>query len=261
MPDTSTSSPAPSVAEVLAAFRDLGDELRSVPGDGLAAVAQVAVLRVPAADRASITLGRDGRFWTVAATDDRAQQADEVQYELGSGPCVDAIVDDTVYDPGDVAEDDRWPEYGRRIAEQGVRSMLSYRLVLMDEAQADTIGGLNLYSDTPHAFDDADLRTGQLLATHGAVMASAAGDRARAEHLQQALLSNREIGVAMGILMARHTLTRDQAFDLLKLASQHTNRKLRDVATEVADTGTLELPAPRARAHRDATGPRGHGRR
>ncbi|GMA84873.1 hypothetical protein GCM10025868_01230 [Angustibacter aerolatus] len=95
----------------------------------------------------------------------------------------------------------------------------------MDEAQADTIGGLNLYSDTPHAFDDADLRTGQLLATHGAVMASAAGDRARAEHLQQALLSNREIGVAMGILMARHTLTRDQAFDLLKAASQHTNRK------------------------------------
>ncbi len=53
--------------------------------------------------------------------------------------------------------------------------------------------------------------------------------------------SNREIGVAMGILMHQHRLTRDQAFDLLRVASQDTNRKLADVAEDVADTGVLTI--------------------
>ena len=41
----------------------------------------------------------------------------------------------------------------------------------------------------------------------------------------------------IGVLMARHQLTRDQAFDVLRVASQRSNRKLVDVALEVADTG------------------------
>jgi AmiR/NasT family two-component response regulator len=55
----------------------------------------------------------------------------------------------------------------------------------------------------------------------------------------RALESNREIGVAMGILMQRHQLTREQAFDVLRGVSQDSNRKLSVVATEVADTGIL----------------------
>ena len=43
--------------------------------------------------------------------------------------------------------------------------------------------------------------------------------------------------------MMKHKLTRQQAFDLLRVASQHSNRKLRDIAVEVADTGTLDLPS------------------
>jgi len=40
----------------------------------------------------------------------------------------------------------------------------------------------------------------------------------------------------MGILMQRHALTRDEAFAVLRRASQDANRKLSDIATEVADT-------------------------
>ena len=54
--------------------------------------------------------------------------------------------------------------------------------------------------------------------------------------------SNREIGVAVGILMANHQLTDEQAFDLLSRVSQRTNRKLRLVALEVARVGAIELP-------------------
>lgn len=41
--------------------------------------------------------------------------------------------------------------------------------------------------------------------------------------------------------MATHKVTREQAFDMLRIASQNSHRKLRDIAVEVADTGTLDL--------------------
>lgn len=74
------------------------------------------------------------------------------------------------------------------------------------------------------------------------LLEAAASRAAAADHLERALASNREIGVAVGILMANHKLTDDQAFDLLSRVSQRTNRKLRLIAVDVASTGAIELP-------------------
>ena len=41
----------------------------------------------------------------------------------------------------------------------------------------------------------------------------------------------------MGVLMARYLLTEEQAFDVLRHASQNSNTKLRDVAAEVVQSG------------------------
>src|ERR1700759_993323 len=62
------------------------------------------------AGHAGITLLRRGQFETPAATDDLPRRVDAIQYELGSGPCVDAVLDDTIYRTGDLAGDTRWPE-------------------------------------------------------------------------------------------------------------------------------------------------------
>jgi hypothetical protein len=49
--------------------------------------------------------------------------------------------------------------------------------------------------------------------------------------------------MAIGVLMAHHKITEDEAFTLLRLASQALHRKLRDIAAEVAETGILpDLP-------------------
>ncbi|HEV2885713.1 MAG TPA: ANTAR domain-containing protein [Jatrophihabitans sp.] len=64
----------------------------------------------------------------------------------------------------------------------------------------------------------------------------------KVDNLQRALSSNREIGAAMGILMARHQLTSDQAFDLLRRTSQHLHRKIVAIAAEVIESGELERP-------------------
>jgi AmiR/NasT family two-component response regulator len=63
---------------------------------------------------------------------------------------------------------------------------------------------------------------------------------ARAEELQRALVTSRQIGMAIGILMERQRLTAEQAFDCLRDLSQRRNVKLRDVAEQIIYTGGAE---------------------
>ncbi|WP_386050941.1 ANTAR domain-containing protein [Terrabacter terrigena] len=221
-------------------FQSLGQQLsRSTQSNAFEAVTRLAAERIPAARTVSITTYKHDRFMTAAATDDVARQADAIQYSLGSGPCIDAIVDDTVYQPKDLAADDRWPEYGQRVvSELGLRSMLSYRMHL---DLAGVIAGLNLYAEEDNAFDDRDLAEGLLLVTHAAQAVTAAHLRDKADNLERALATNRDIGTAIGVLMAQHRLTREQSFDLLRIASQNTNRKLNEVALDVIDTGAVDI--------------------
>lgn len=199
-------------------------------------IVDVGLRTVPAADSVSMTQLRNGRFVTTAATGDLSRRGDELQYSLGSGPCVDAVLDDAVYRPKDLAHDPTWPTYGSRASrELGISSMLSFRLFTdSDEA----IDGLNFYSRETAAFDDDDLLQGLLVATQAALALT----RTKARHLAKALEHSREIGAAVGILMSAHKVTFDEAFDLLRVASQNLNRPVRDIAADVVETGTLEIP-------------------
>ena len=240
-PDTTRSDrPADHLRHVAEDFERLGEQLSaSREANPFEAVTRLAVQRVPSARVASVTTLRNDHFVTAGCSDDLGRQADAIQYELGSGPCLDAIVEQTVYQPKDLAADDRWPEFGRRVvAELGLHSMLSFR---MKVEASGVIAGLNFYADSPDAFDDHDLAEGLLLTTHAAQVVAAAHLRDRAENLERALKSNRDIGTAVGVLIAQHKLTRDQAFDLLRIASQNANRKLHDVALDVIDTGTVDV--------------------
>lgn len=231
-----------SLRAVVEMFAELGHRLRFTGQQStFDAITQVAVDRVEGAQAASITTLRSGKFLTVSATDERARQGDAIQYELGSGPCVDAILDKSLYRPEDLRTDDRWPEYGARVhKELGWTSMLSYRLST-GLTEADVIAALNLYSERSHGFDATATDVGLLLATHSALAVAAELNRDRAQNLERALASSREIGTAVGVIMTRHQLTREQAFDALRIASQNSNRKLRDLAVEVGDTGILPI--------------------
>ncbi|HEY2165825.1 MAG TPA: GAF and ANTAR domain-containing protein [Jatrophihabitantaceae bacterium] len=230
-----------SLAELSDLFTEIGTELdpQEEPEAVLARLTELATRRVPGAEYAGVTLGHSGqRFTTVAATDELVTRVDEIQYELNSGPCVDALLDATTYKVGDLRTDPRWQEFGRRAVERtGIVSMLSFRLY--HERNGDLITGLNMYSHQAEAFDFTSETIGLLIATHGAVVAERAEAQQKAQNLAVALQNSREIGVAMGILMNAGRITKDQAFDLLRIASQHTHRKLAEIAAEVAQTGLL----------------------
>ena len=206
-------------------------------------ISRAAVDTVDGCDHAAISvIHRRGAIETVGATDEVPHQVDAIQYEVGQGPCLDAIREHEVFLIEDLAADERWPPFSHRAAkETGVRSMLSFRLFVED----DTIGALNLYSRKVEAFDEDACAVGTVLAAHAAIAMQGAREHDRAEHLEQALESNREIGMAMGVIMARGRITQAQAFAVLQRASQYLNRKLHDVAAEVVETGRLpERPAP-----------------
>lgn len=236
-----------SARDVALRFAEIARMLAAQPSEEATwqAIVQAALAEVTGVEAAAITVVRGDRFQTLAPSSELPPKVDAIQYELRSGPCVDAILEQTVFQTGDLVADRRWPEFGRRAAaEHGVRSMLALRIYLEGD---DTIGGLNMYATASDAFDDSSVLAGEILATHAAVALSGAKASNQADHLRQALESNREIGIAMGVLMSRHALTSQQGFDLLRMASQHTHRKLRDIAADVAETGMLDFP-PRTSA-------------
>jgi GAF domain-containing protein len=237
--------PDPLSPPALAAdFAELARELarHSSEDDTWSAIVRAALRKVPGTEHAGITILRRGGFQTMAPSSELPRRVDAIQYELSTGPCVDAILQQRIFRTGDLSQDGRWPEFGSRAArEEGVFSMLAFRLYLEDD---DTIGGLNLYSTQRDAFDSSAELIGGIIATHAAIALTGARHRDEAEHLQRALESNRQIGVAMGVLMSRQHVTRQQAFDLLRIASQHTHRKLADIAMDVSETGILDYPRP-----------------
>jgi GAF domain-containing protein len=185
---------------------------------------------------ASVSLVRQRReIDTPAASDDRAARADQLQYELGEGPCLDSIWEQETYQIDDMTTDERYPRWSRTVTEQtGIRSSLSLQLYT-DEEQ-NSLGGLNLYSPLPAAFD-AQTR-GEALAF--AAQAAVAVTRAQTEeNLRSALVTRTRIGQAQGILMERLKITPNQAFGLLSRLSQQSNIKLREVARRLVETGEV----------------------
>ncbi|MFF5988076.1 GAF and ANTAR domain-containing protein [Prauserella flavalba] len=186
-------------------------------------IVAATALTVPGVEHAGISFVERGEIRSVAPSNDLVAKLDQWQHELREGPCVDAIFDDPVYRTGDLALDDRWPRFGERATGGGIRSMLCFRLF----TSKTVLGALNLYSSVPDAFDAECERIGELFAAHAAI--ALAGSRGL-EQLQDALRTRDVIGMAKGILMQRHGVGPDRAFELLVQASQHTNIKLRDAA-------------------------------
>ena len=210
----------------------------------LSKVVELTERVIASADEVSVTLVRKGRAETAAYTGALAMQADERQYGLDAGPCLDAGRGGELLYIADMRAETRWPAYCPQAARIGVLSSLSVPLPI----QEDLIGALNVYSRKPDAFQEADQRAGEAFAAYAAVAVANADSFAStaemADNLRIAMASRATIEQAKGILMARGGITPDQAFEMLVRASQRENRKLRDVATELVERVQHRQPRP-----------------
>ena len=205
-------------------------------GETLQRIAQITIEALPAAEVAGITMpGDDGRPTTAVYTDERSPTIDRAQYESGRGPCLDAWRTRRVVRVDDMAAArDDYPEFAERAQAHGVHSTLSLPLVSADES----LGALNLYATEPRGFSTGDEELGsELTATASVVLANVAAYRTAidlGEQLSEAMRSRAVIEQAKGILMSRSEgMTPEEAFEVLKRASQRENVKLRDIATRI----------------------------
>ena len=177
---------------------------------------------------------------TLAATSRAAVELDELQNHTAQGPCLDAMGSAELIQVDDLASDPRWPDLAKLERQLPIRSVLSVPV------QAGDCGtqSLNLYAKSRYAFGSNQHSAAYLCGAALGLALTALRQRERAEHLRIALGTNRQIGTAMGILMARHRCSADEAFTALRVTSQRLHRKLREIADEVVYTGTLPHRRP-----------------
>ena len=200
--------------------------------DVVVELCRAAPVVVPGCDHASLMLRRSDRFFTAASSDDVARAIDEAEIELEDGPCMDAILDEAAQFDPDLTSNAAWPRLAEWVlANTPVRGSLGYRLIIDDHK----VGALNLFSDTPGALTTVAVDEAAIFAAFASVAVSAARHNERAETLQAGLDSNREIGKAIGLLMAMHNIDDDQAFEMLSRVSQEMNIKVAEVASQVIE--------------------------
>ncbi|KWX65939.1 response regulator receiver protein [Mycobacterium sp. NAZ190054] len=193
----------------------------------------VTVDSVPGAQYACVTAVGDS-IETMAATHPYPSLLDDVQREVGEGPCLSAAWSQHTISVENLSTDMRWPRYrDAAIRRTPVRSILAFRLY----NDGRRVAALNLYAESARAFDEESVELGLIYAAHITVAWNAIR---RQQQFHSALASRDIIGQAKGMLMERFGINAITAFELLRKISQESNTKLVDVAERLVN---LEHPA------------------
>jgi hypothetical protein len=230
---------------LLAAFAPLARQLFGNDNlrDALAEVLKFTVGAVAGCDSAGITLYQHGRVADAMTTDAVAAELDDLQFATGIGPALEAMQGEQPVYAADLAAAPRWPVFSATASQLGMSSAVCYGLYVHRPSQWSALGTFDLYGATPDGFSEDDREFGSILAAYLGLAVASAQRHDEVDRREAALhrgLGTRDIiGQAKGILMERQRLSAGDAFDLLRRVSQRLNRKLSDVAQELAETGEL----------------------
>ena len=201
-------------------------------------IARLAKRTLPGAPEVSVTLMERGQAKTVAFTGQMAMDLDERQYERGFGPCMASVEGGEPVVINDMSADERWADWSAEATRYGAMSSLSIPVPVQREVSA----ALNIYSTQANTFDADAVKLATTFGAYaGVALANMHLYQAQsvvAEQLQDAMKSRAVIEQAKGVLMGQRHCSAEEAFNLLVTLSQHSNRKLRDVAQAVLDEAT-----------------------
>jgi GAF domain-containing protein len=226
--------PDPVRAQLSAALAHVRDVFAEA-GTAAEAVSRLMELArelAPLAAGAGISIvDENGVCTTVAATDPAVVEADALQFELGSGPCLRAW--DTVSPQyvSDTTTDPRWRESGRAVAEAGIRSVLSVPLVIGGQE----IGALQVYATEPEAFTEYEEHLLGLLAGPVAVLLGTDRVRRLDDTLREAVTDRDRVERAVGVLMERSHQAESTARSSLLDTSRARGKTLAQTADHVLD--------------------------
>ncbi|MCU1595144.1 MAG: hypothetical protein JWO12_2536, partial [Frankiales bacterium] len=197
----------------------------------LVVVMSKSVMRV--ADGVSITLPRDGRLRTVAASNDVVLQMDHDQYDTGQGPCLDAATRGELFSSTDLGAEVRWPRFVPRARARGIEAIMSTPLLDANRP----LGALNVYSRVPDALAAHEQEWATQFAQEASDVLVAANVTATAASVKtqvdEGLQSREIIALAQGVMMSRRKLGPDAAYNVLIGISRRTSRPLLEICSEV----------------------------
>ncbi|NQX17961.1 GAF and ANTAR domain-containing protein [Rathayibacter sp. VKM Ac-2857] len=175
------------------------------------------------------TLGSAFDAETVAASDSTAMRLDEIQLDLGEGPCWDAITSDASVFVPDTTIETRWPSFADAVRGIDIRAVFAFPLVFAGLP----VGAVDVYSRTSGPLADTLVRdiTAASAMTSLRVLAAVLHD-AREEESGDPR-SRRIVQQATGMLLARYRTTPENALMLLRAHAFAHDRSVMDVSDDI----------------------------
>jgi diguanylate cyclase (GGDEF)-like protein len=118
----------------------------------------VDVLPVTGAGVTLISAGRAPRY--VAASNESALRYEQLQTEIGEGPCLSTYESGEAVAVPDLATDDRFPQFAPAASAAGLAAVFTFPL----REGEGRLGALDLYRDLPGGLDSHDMEVAQTLA-------------------------------------------------------------------------------------------------
>ena len=228
--------------------RTVGELRATLPQDGdlLVGLGRVveATRTVVGVDGTGLTLAHeDGRPRWVAVSDAAMELLEQIQHELGEGPCLAAFAQDRVVAVQDLRRELVWDRLATVVGQLQVRGVLSVPVRLADQP----VGTLDVYASQPRAWTPTEVEALGALAVVTAELVSTGVELANREvevaQLRRALANRVWIEQAKGVLAATRGVGPDQAFQQLRSQARSSSRKLADLAEEIVQAAQRERVA------------------
>jgi GAF domain-containing protein len=189
---------------------------------------------IPGSSGAGVIAAGDSS-WSYAESDEGVSGLHQLQMQTGDGPVAETLRFGEARRIDDASAETRWPQVCEAMAASGLRSCLALPLRTDRKPGA----ALAIYSSKPDAFAGSDHDIALLFAAQGGVAVRNAllysNCRKLVANLHVALESRAVIEQAKGILVADLGYSPEDAFNRLSVMSQNTNRKVRDIATDLVE--------------------------
>jgi signal transduction protein with GAF and PtsI domain len=226
---------AQTVGELRATLPQAGDLLV-----GLGRVVE-ATRTVVGVDGTGLTLAHeDGRPRWVAVSDAAMELLEQVQHDVGEGPCLAAFAEDRVVAVEDLQSERVWDRIAAVVGQLQVRGVLSVPVRLADQP----VGTLDVYMTQPRVWSPGEVEALGALAMVTAELVSTGVELANRElevaQLRRALTSRVWIEQAKGVLAATRGVSPEAAFQQLRKRARSSSRKLTDLAQEVVQEAQRE---------------------
>jgi GAF domain-containing protein len=229
----------PSQGGVQGAFAQLSTFMLSERSldQTLLRVAQLAQQTMAHARGASVTMiDANEQAGTVAFTGSLALDLDQMQYELDSGPCLEAARTRKTILVDHGGPRSPYPEFSQAALAAGVSHTLSVGL----ELTGDAIGGLNIYASTDLPVDPSSIRFAQALANYAGIAIARlvpAPDATDHDQLEKAIATRALVDQAKSLLVAQRGYAPENAMQELLSRSRQDGRRLAEIASSLVKDG------------------------